>query len=261
MMNKRGMAYLLAILLLCAALPAQAAGGMSLTERVKQAAAASTPSSVKVGDIVTFGRYAQDGNANNGKEPIEWQVLEVQAGKALLLSRYGLDAQPYNKTHTSVTWEQCSLRAWLNGTFLSKAFRGAEQAAILTTAVDNSRSQGYSGWSTSGGNNTQDKVFLLSYAEANKYLGVQHYSVSGADNMRSRVAPTAHAKEHGAWTSDSDKTAEGAAAGWWWLRSPGGFQSYVAGIRYVGSLNYTSVDVVYGCVRPAMWVNLESGLF
>ena len=58
----------------------------------------------------------------------------------------------------------------MNGAFLNKAFVEQEQAGILLTNVDNSDSQGYNGWNTSGGNNSQDKLFLLSYAEANKYL-------------------------------------------------------------------------------------------
>ena len=259
-------ALLLAALLVWSALPAQALGGMSLTERVKQAAATPTPTPkpVRVGDIITFGHYEQDGNTGNGQEPIEWLVLEVQPGKALLLSRYGLDAQPYNQEYVDITWEKCTLRTWLNSTFLNTAFSGVAQGAILTTVVDNSQGQGYSGWSTSGGNNTQDKVFLLSYAEANRHLGAQHNSVSGAQsNMRSRVAPTAHAdaKEHGAWTSNSNKTMEGKAAGAWWLRSPGNAQNCAAGVYDDGSLNAIYVNYGYSCVRPALWMNLDSGLF
>lgn len=94
--------------------------------------------------------------------PIEWLVLARDGNKALLISRYGLDAQKYNTINTGVTWEKCTLRTWLNNAFYNKAFNSAEQTAILITNVDNSKNQCYSGWSTSGGNNTQDKVFLLS---------------------------------------------------------------------------------------------------
>lgn len=142
--------------------------------------------------------------------PIEWLVLARDGNKALLISRYWLDAQPYNTDHTSVTWETCTLRTWLNVTFYNKAFSSDEQAAILTTSVDNGKNQGYSKWSTSGGNNTEDKVFLLSYAEANKYFGVTYDNIS---NTKSRVAPTAYAIAHGTWTSSSNKTADGTDAG------------------------------------------------
>ena len=95
-------------------------------------------------------------------------VLVRDGKKALLLSRYGLDAQPYNTEDTAITWEKSTLRTWLSGTFIDKAFTSAEQSAILETNVDNGSGQGYSKWNTNGGNNTQDKVFLLSYAEANQ---------------------------------------------------------------------------------------------
>ena len=128
-----------------------------------------------VGGIVTFGRYEQDGSEENGPEEIEWIVLHVQDGKVLLLSKYGLEAQRYNKKKTDVTWETCTLRAWLNDDFLNKAFDPEEQSAILTTEVDNSDAQGYSGWITSGGNNTKDKIFLLSCTETNLYLDAKYW--------------------------------------------------------------------------------------
>ena len=191
--------------------------------------------------------------------PIEWLVLARNGNKALLISRYGLDAQPYNADYTSVTWETCTLRTWLNGTFYNKAFSSAEQAAILTTNVDNSKNQCYSGWSTSGGNNTQDKVFLLSYAEANKYFGVEYWKNTGArDNVKSRVAPTPYAIAQGAYTSSSNMTADSNVAGWWWLRSPGSYQSSAAYVSPNGSLRDHNVDSGSASVRPALWVNIEA---
>ena len=131
--------------------------------------AAARDAKFAVGNYVTFGTYPQT-KAGNDATPIEWLVLARDGNKALLISRYGLDAQPYNIVYTDVTWENCTLRTWLNWTFYNKAFSSAEQSAILTTNVDNSKKQCYSGYSTDGGNNTQDKVFLLSYAEANKSI-------------------------------------------------------------------------------------------
>ena len=210
-----------------------------------------------VGGYVTFGSYEQDNNTANGQEPIEWLVLDYDAAnnRALLLSRYGLDEQPYNKELTSITWEECTLRTWLNGTFLDKAFTAQEQTVILLTNVDNSSSQGYSKWILSRGNNTQDKIFLLSYAEANKYLGVTYDNIS---NMKARVSPTCYASEQGVRTYSSNKTADGIAAGWWCLRSPGINQTCTAIVIYDGSLYYYDVSHDSGCVRPALWINLES---
>lgn len=187
--------------------------------------------------------------------PIEWLVLARDGNKALLISRYGLDAQKYNTINTGVTWEKCTLRTWLNNAFYNKAFNSAEQTAILITNVDNSKNQCYSGWSTSGGNNTQDKVFLLSYAEANKYFGVPY---GNSSNTKSRVAQTAYAIAHGTWASSSNKTADGTDAGWWWLRSPGNYQDFAAVVDTDGSLRNITVNYVSGSVRPALWVNIEA---
>ena len=198
------------------------------------------------------------GRTGTDKPPIEWIVLDVQGDKALLLSRYGLDAKPYNTTRTDVTWEKCTLRKWLSGDFMNKAFNAGEQDAILITNVDNSKSQGYSSWKTSGGNDTQDKVFLLSYAETNRYLGVTY---DDSKNTKSRVAPTAYAKKNGAYTNDSNKTAEGEAAGWWWLRSPGGAQDCAASVSTAGSLDRSGVDRGNHVVRPALWIDLQSDIF
>ena len=210
-----------------------------------------------VGNYVSFGTYPQT-KAGNDATPIEWLVLARDGDKALLISRYGLDAQPYNKDYTSVTWETCTLRTWLNGTFYNKAFSSAEQAAILTTRVDNGENQGYNEWNTNGGNNTQDKVFLLSYAEANKYFGVTY---DNSSNAKSRVAPTAYAIEQKAYTDYGCKTDDGIDSGMWWLRSPGYNQQVAAEVNNSGSFLQSQVDITDICVRPALWVNLESKIF
>lgn len=225
-----------------------------LLEKDDNMIAAARDAKFAVGNYVSFGTYPQT-KAGNDATPIEWLVLARDGNKALLISRYGLDAQRYNKDTTSFTWETCTLRTWLNGTFYNKAFSSAEQAAILTTNVDNSKNQCYSGWSTNGWKNTQDKVFLLSYAEANKYFGVTYYNSS---NTKSRVAPTAYAIAHGAWTSSSDKTADSVNAGWWWLRSPGSDQRSAAYVFADGSLYDLSVGSDSASVRPALWVNIEA---
>ncbi len=227
-----------------------------LAENPELAAAVARNAKYSVGNYVTFGHYPQTSGGYD-RTPIEWQVLARDGNKALLISRYGLDAQPYNKEYISITWEKCTLRTWLNDTFMSKAFTTQEQTGILLTSVDNSSGQGYSEWSTNGGNNTKDKIFLLSYAEANKYFDVMF----GNNNMKSKVAPTAYAIKQGAYTSSSNKTADGTFVGWWWLRSPGYGQYYAAHVDSVGSLNSYFVNYDIGCVRPALWINLESDIF
>lgn len=208
------------------------------------------------GKCIVFGHYPQtkDGKDNT---PIEWMILDHNGQRALVVSKYGLDAQPYNITGDAATWETCTLRTWLNGTFYNKAFSSAEQTAILTTNVDNSKKQCYGGWDTSGGNDTQDKVFLLSYAEANKYFGVTY---DNSNNMKSRVAPTAYAIAQGAYIDSDDKADDDNDIGWW-LRSPGTYQECAAHVNADGfHFNY-NVANDSGSVRPALWVNLESAIF
>ena len=221
------------------------------------------------GDIVTFGRYEQDNDLGNGPEPIDWIVLDVQDGKALLLSKYGLDQKPYNLKEIITTWEDCSMRRWLNSEFLNLAFSAEEQEAILMTEVDNSDAQGFDWtthnrfieYNTSGGNNTQDKIFLLSYAEAYRYFGVLYHGLDGVGlNLKASVAPTKYARENGA-AIDPSITVDDRYAGWWWLRSPGNKQQLAANIEYEGLLGCRYVDNEWGCVRPAFWLDLKSDIF
>ncbi len=204
-----------------------------------------TPVPVKVGGYITFGHFEQDNNTRNGKEPIEWLVLDVRGNQALVISKYGLDAQRYNSSTESVTWETCSLRKWLNGEFLNNAFTAGEQKAIIRTKVDNGAGQGYSEWKTDGGNNTEDRIFLLSYAEAWRYFS--------SDSAR-QCRPTRYAEGRGAYTYSS-------ANYWWWLRSPGPSSSLACIVRGGGAHHYFNVDNSSGCVRPALWINLDSGIF
>ena len=51
---------------------------------------------ISKGDYFTFGAYEQDNNLANGPEPIEWIVLAKEEKKILIISRYGIDACPYN---------------------------------------------------------------------------------------------------------------------------------------------------------------------
>ena len=222
--------------------------------------AESTQQDTKVESIIVFGHYEQDNITENGPEEIEWIVLDKVGDKVLLLSKYGLDSKQYHTHYESITWENCSLRKWLNDEFLNTAFSKEEQAAILLTDVDNSQSQGFSEWAdVSGGNDTQDRIFLLSCAEAEKYLGV---TADSNDNLKARVAPTAYAIAHGASINNKWLTAEGKVAGRWWLRSPGRHPYRAAHVYGAGSLRNTHVSASNdhyggGTVRPALWLKLK----
>lgn len=203
-------------------------------------------SEAQVGSYVCFGAYEQDNNKSNGKEDIEWLVLAKEGEKVLIISKYALDCQPYNKDYRSVIWERCSLRAWLNGDFLTAAFSPEEQSIIISSSITADKNPEYG---TSAGNDTTDKVFLLSITESDCY-----FQSEGAR----RCAPTDYAITQGVWASNSHNT-DGRATCWWWLRSPGNYGA-AAFVGYDGLVSYYGgrVDRDNIAVRPALWINLGS---
>ncbi|MBQ9358184.1 MAG: hypothetical protein IJT95_01425, partial [Abditibacteriota bacterium] len=161
-------------------------------------------SEAEPGELVTFGVYEQDGNTENGPEPVEWYLVTKQDGRAYLISRFVLDWQPYDSTGNMVSWEEASLRKWLRADFAGKAFESWEQDILSTAQVDASRTiyeNGSDLRSLDGGQNTLDKVFLFSLAEVKDV----------PDYMR-KASPTPYAMDQGA------EAADGCAP--WWLRSP-----------------------------------------
>ena len=201
---------------------------------------------VKVGDIVTFGSYEQDNNTKNGKEPIEWEVLDIESdGTCLLISRYALDCRPYNKEQKDVRWETCTLRSWLKNTFYNNAFNTTERGKIVVTKNKNSNNPVYG---TKGGNDTSDYVFLLSLEEIEKNYNIdkntgEKYYWYGEDRLIKQ--PTAYAIAKGAWYSSNN------GACYWWLRSPGSASVYAAYVLNFGSVrvfgylvNYSNYSVV-----------------
>ncbi len=232
---------------------------------------------VKKGDFLKLGSYEQDKDSSNGKEPIEWEVLDVDGDRALLISKYVLDVIPYNDVLTNVTWETCSLRTWLNNDFYAEAFSTKEKDRILTTHLVNDNND-Y--WKTNGGNDTDDKVFCLGLQDVFKYY---HYEeedglrlaispqlvVEGTDYANSKglenftvemlVLSAVAAPEDGSEVEYEDPYGKeylesigysldtiGNTGTWWWLRTPGWMQN--------GTDDY--IDSSYACV-----VGEGSGLY
>ena len=211
-------------------------------------------------DSVVFGRYEQDNDKSNGAEPIEWLILKEEGNKALLISKHILDAPLYHSSRSDVTWETCDLRTWLNDSFLNTAFTVDEQEAILLTDVDNTQSQCCERYETTGGTDTQDRIFILSYAEACSYE--YHYFVDDVDRM---CAPTDYALRRGASTQNNYRSGyyevNGRRSGSWWLRSPGNYQCNALIISNDGAWTNMYVNNDHLGVRPVLWVDLESEIF
>ena len=161
-----------------------------------------------VGDTVTVGDYT-------------WTVMAKEDGKVLILSNTDVTYMPYNDSFQTVDWESCSLRTWLNNDFYA-SFTTPIQNRITTTTLDNPDNITYA---TSGGNSTEDKIFLFSYKDAVDYF----------DNVGAR-----------------------AIDGWWWLRTPGEFASFAARVANDGQIYLDGDYVSAACgVRPAMWVDVK----
>ena len=210
---------------------------------------------LSVGDRVTLGKWEQDNKTNNGKEPIQWQVLAVQGDRALIITVDGIDTQCYGTSmkDTNLCWETSSLRKWMNETFYSAAFSENEKAVICLTSNDNGSK--YS--------RTDDRVFCMSVAEAGKYF-------SNASAMACK--PTAYAKSKIGKTNALDSSGYGI----WWLRDmastykdagPYNFMATTYNeVAYVnmrkGIVSKEGMIPIYtDCIlaRPAMWINFKEG--
>ncbi len=239
-------------------------------------------------DCVYFGDYWQgdtnkDGKADKSdtKQPIKWRVLSVDAsGNALLLSDKNIEIEKYNTSGDSVTWETCTLRSFLNSYdsehndceedyeedgFLTNAFNISERAAIKVTNVVNSDNPIYG---TEGGNDTKDKVFLLSLDEAmNSEYGfitnnlrqayyVDEYSTD-ADETRVAVN-TEYVDDKTGYNGNDADTAD-----IWWLRTPGASETQASRFHFMGAVTATGSKVYDNgvAVRPALYLNLSSDVW
>ncbi len=196
---------------------------------------------LEVGDTIQLGRYEQDNVAANGPDQIEWVVLARKKGKVLVTSTAILEARPYNEKQKGITWEECTLRAWLNGEFLNTAFTAAEQQLIADTQLENpdySTMYNYNPITAVGGNPTVDKLFLLTKEDVRTYMTDR------------KLAPTAYALARGAGTHTN-------GCAWWWLRNVGGFSTYAAIVSATGSVLEFGDNVEFsaGGVRPAFWLD------
>ena len=194
-------------------------------------------SDAKVGSIVTFGTYTEEPDTLE-KSKIDWRVLAKEDDRILVISDRIIDAMPYhNVSQVDVTWETCSLRKWLNSAFINSAFNSAEKKLIIESEVLTEKAS-YS--DTDSGNNTKDKIFLLSESEFEKYL-----------HSDGSCFATNYATE---------KTAEGYYTYLysWWLRSPGARPDSASDV-FISTSDVDSTYAAYSHngVRPAMWISVK----
>ena len=190
-----------------------------------------TDTTVDEMDTVTFGSYPQSDVTGNTKDPIEWIVLNRDGNRALLLSKYKLDRRKYNDIKEDTTWERSTIRSWLNNTFYSSAFTDNEKLIVINVNIINNDNVRFG---TNGGEDTYDKVFLLSIDEVNRYLK--------NNTMR-----------------DTLKTNYSKVNSGWWLRSSGSKQNQAANVSNIGALNEAGYSVGNNMgIRPSIWVDTSA---
>lgn len=206
-----------------------------------------TPDELVAGQkILGFGTY--------GGEALNWTVVDVdREGVALLLCDSVVDAKQFNNvrdiTHLRdsetadlydelyiLTWDNCSLREWLNGEFFTTAFNATEQARIYESELVTLNNP----LTDRGACTTTDKVFLLSADEARDLF----------DSDSARLADaTATAKDNGVRVG----AVSGASS--YWLRTSGESMWHAAAVNTDGTVNYSGMSVenarigVRPCIR------------
>jgi hypothetical protein len=194
---------------------------------------------IKAGQkLVEFGDYT-------------WRVLSIEGDKALLITDLVIDVRTYNDELVEITWENSSLRKYLNGEFYD-AFSSTEKSRILTTSLNNSNSiEG----TLPGNFDTSDKVFLLSPYEMDSYFAPD-FSDLDLETPEAFFTAQAFEKlnnlENRSWNVDEPA--------WWWLRQPGSSSLISFSDSWVWYENdsfFLRMDDPSIGVRPTLYIDLK----
>lgn len=185
-----------------------------------------------LGSEIVFGAYEQDNNLDNGKEPIEWIVLETQKDRMLLLSKDVLDAGRFHEGEELVYWKDSTIRKWLNEVFFTEAFSEKEQKTIRQD---------------------EEKVFFLSEAEFEKYFELAWGESGHFYDNNAKAVPSDYALSKGLEMRDDDHYAR------WYLRSEGkwGMYASVSPSGAVSGYCKREEERIWG-IRPAVWVSANA---
>ncbi len=223
-------------------------------------------SELEVGDSYYLGEYEQDGDKGNGAESIEWIILKKDGDDALLISKKILDTKAFEDGIGSTTWEDSSIRKWLNEDFYNTAFDEADKARIMLTRHSNPDSYDFydsdytkvhfgldwagTGMGYDGGEDTEDKVFLLSWKEAMMYFGDEEKREAQGSDYANK---TLYHIEEGNYKQEGFGE-EIIGNGLWWLRSPGAADTEALSVYYDGRIHSQTVDSSFEGIRPVIWI-------
>jgi len=204
-------------------------------------------------------------------DPIRWRVIGLENGTACLMADRLLDCQPYNTADGPVSWETSTIRSWLNSYsaeendagidcrgkgFLDMAFSAEQLEASINTRVVNHSNKAYG---TDCGNDTEDRVFLLSNEEVfSSDIAARNgfYAGSGYDDPAKRFRSTMYAKCRGSWWSSVNGYMGNS---FWFMRTNGYTQesvTYICDFGYIYSRGTISTCEDAG-VLPAIWIDLS----
>lgn len=195
----------------------------------------------RTGDTVLFGHYPSD--IHGAMKPVVWQVIAAEGEKVLLITKYGIDTIQYDDNRipgeNHATWEQCSLRKYMNSKMYDEMFSKEEQRLVMKTHLSNPDNEVFG---TSGGNDTEDLLFLLNIDEVKKYFP--------EDNDRI-VKITSYVKKKNIHLNDDEDA--------WWLRSTGADPRNAAYVDDEGAIYEAGFlsDYALNAVRPACWVDIS----
>ncbi len=224
----------------------------------------------EIGDIVQMGTYEQDGDAET-EDPICWDVLDKDGDAVLLISHDVIAYQRFSNSRKCVIWEDSEIRTWLNQEFYAEAFDETEQASIRETTLENPSTVGFAAHVDPSGDvqvresrpDTKDKIFLLSWKEAEQYYGNRLTDASGLGRRPSRAVLQKRKaiftdliiEELPAMYPYSRHLPDGTERLPWMLRSTGMKDYTILVIGYEGKWDQDYPDS-YNGVRPVMWVNV-----
>lgn len=225
----------------------------------------------EIGDIVQMGTYEQDGDAET-EDPICWDVLDKDGDAVLLISHDVIAYQRFSDSRKCVViWEDSEIRTWLNQEFYAEAFVEEEQASIRETTLENLSTVGFAAHVDPSGDvqvresrpDTKDKIFLLSWKEAEQYYGNRLTDASVLGRRPSRAVLQKRKaiftdliiEELPAMYPYSRHLPDGTERLPWMLRSTGMKDYTILVIGYEGKWDQDYPDS-YNGVRPAMWVNV-----
>lgn len=194
-----------------------------------------------IGEVIPFGTYEQDNNLENGAEDIQWLILDRQDNRIMLISEDCLVFHRYHDELVPITWENCSLRDWLNGNFFNAAFTKEDQDRIVEVTNENPEHEPSH---TSSGRSTTDRVFILSQQEAQDLF---------SDCPSRKAEPTAYAIAHNKYETPIN------LKGKWWLRTTSFMLDHVTYVTSEGGVSEQGLEITNTRVgvRPVIWITVD----